>query len=354
MSYTFKEFDYLQIPYDDIVAATNNFDEYNFIFVFSYCNKVYRGELFRFGKKINVIVEKCENMKEDEILKRVSMLSRFKHKNIATFVGFCYEYGHSYFVTELAVTGINDHIQQIISVSRFKSDSSLYYLYKNLTCYRRLQICLGAARALSHIHEQKAVHGEFNGTRILLDKDLEAKVMCFVIKRRNRIWSDDLDIDPLSENIVTQKTDVYSFGKVLVEMFCERDPILNNQIAFDDDILNQMQSEAFTILNETLYKYLNKHEWCPDMAEIGRLLEKALFFQWKHEKTQMLPSIYSYVVANLTCPKATGLIEVWRHLNKVENVATKGVLRQASWQSEDSLKPHEDQVEAFMEFLVLL
>ncbi|XP_071687750.1 receptor-like protein kinase HERK 1 [Rutidosis leptorrhynchoides] len=328
MSSLFKEVDYLRIPYADIKAATNNFDTRNKIVfqcvkvkrdecikvesgyrlmstkgnmsasILSY--NVYKGELYRFGKRINIIVEYFGIIEEEELLKWVSLLSRFKHKNIPTFVGFCYDkYNMCYLVSECEFM---ESLEQILSITSNPSFRSEYCLdiRENLTCYHMLQICLGVARALSHIHDCHAIHGGFNSYRILLDKDFEAKVVGFIKDPEYiPLTRHTCYIDPEFERTktVTPKSDVYSFGVVLIDVFCQEyaaDQPWHYQefpeipeieyTHFDDNICKQMNSKAMTILLETLNKCLNnEREERPDMAEVVKQLEEALFLQWKHE-----------------------------------------------------------------------
>ncbi|XP_071687787.1 uncharacterized protein [Rutidosis leptorrhynchoides] len=314
----FKEFDYLRIPYHHIECATNDFDQRNVIERFqsekrgiiadevghySYIS-VYRGQLFRFGKKINVIVEEIKYMPEDEFLKVVSMLSRVRHKNIATFVGFCYrKYIASYLVSECEIKASLAKIVDISSPYSYSSDS-LESVYKNLTCSQRLKMCLGAARALSHIHDQKAVHSYFSSHKILLDRDLEAKVVGFVLIPPSRFPDDKFALytDPVSKltKTTTQESDVYSFGVVLIDVFCRQYTrlfgwIYTPQVSrihhrdIDDRISKKMNSEASIILSETLNQCLNNERvHRPNMADVVAQLEKALYFQMKHENPKII------------------------------------------------------------------
>ncbi|XP_071689600.1 probable receptor-like protein kinase At2g47060 [Rutidosis leptorrhynchoides] len=317
MSSLLEELDYLRIPYADIKAATNNFNTRNMIQRFQFRidemlivgesgygrYDVYKGELFRFGRRIHIIIEDIGYIPEEVLLKRVSVLSRFKHKNIPSFVGFFYEkYMGGYLVSECEFI---ESLEQILSIASYPEFSSKYCLdiRENLTCYHMLQICLGVARALSHIHDCHAIHGAFNSYRILLDKDFEAKVVGLIkIPGSSPSIRHTCYIDPVSErtDTLTLKSDVYSFGVVLIDLFCQR---LAHQLRhrldfpkfheikytdFDDNICKQMNSKALTILFGTLKKCLNYEcEERPDMADVVQQLEEASFLQWKHENPEI-------------------------------------------------------------------
>ncbi|XP_071718459.1 receptor-like protein kinase THESEUS 1 [Rutidosis leptorrhynchoides] len=284
------------IKYNDILDATNHFHTTNIIQQVEKYNHVYRGKLIRFGTRINVIVEKRLNMTAEELLKLVSMISRFKHKNIATFVGFSYSLDLvydaiadnciAYIVSDGEVKESLSQSQNIVHVFS-SSYNNFDYVYYKLTCSQRIQICMDAARALSYIHDCDAIHGDFRSTSVLLTEDLEVKVVCLVIIPENSTFSHYTDLD----FSVTQKSDVYSFGVVLKDLFCQQylNPSRSGNTAnfrfyFDDDIREQLHSQAFLILSETIDRCLNaQHQRRPNMDETVKLLDKALFLQRRHE-----------------------------------------------------------------------
>ncbi|XP_071718474.1 receptor like protein kinase S.2-like [Rutidosis leptorrhynchoides] len=294
-SSSFQELNELRIPYESMLAATNNFDPGNIIHKTLHNNYVYRGDLLWLRKRINVIVQRTECTTEDEILKMVSVLSRFKHKNIATFVGFCYRYGDSYIVTEGEVQGSLDQILNIVDVPSSSSKKNLV-VHKVLTCSQRLKICLGAARALRHIHEWGAVHGVFMTNKILLDENFEAKVVGWVISYT--------DSDTLNKSL-GPKSDVYSFGMVLIDLFCHEyakllrcggDTELSgiDNTHFDNNIRKQIHSQALAILLESLNKCLNgQGEQRPSMDEVVKLLDRAFILQGYQERSFGLEYIKS-------------------------------------------------------------
>ncbi|XP_071687752.1 receptor like protein kinase S.2-like [Rutidosis leptorrhynchoides] len=293
MSSLFKELDYIRIPYADIKAATNHFDINNMIQIPYENYYVYEGELFRSGKRINIIVERIIDIREVQLLEGVSVMSRFKHKNIPTFVGFCCNYDWGYLVSECEFMA---SLNQILNTPHPNIRKSEYHIRENLTCYHMLQICLGVARALSHIHDCHAIHGSFNRDKIFLDKDFEAKVVGFIdvpeINHLIKYTTHYVDPEYERTKTVTPKSDVYSFGVVLIDVFCRQYARRDQPweyTHFDDNICKQMNSKALTILLETLNKCLNnEREERPDMAEVVKQLEEALFLQWKHENPEII------------------------------------------------------------------
>ena len=88
-----------------------------------------------------------------EFWKEITMLSVYRHKNIVSFLGFCDENDEKILVYEFASRE---------SLDRYLSDI-------NLTWRQRLEICLGAARGLSYLHDprgtkQRVIHRDIKSS----------------------------------------------------------------------------------------------------------------------------------------------------------------------------------------------
>ncbi|KAL7596054.1 hypothetical protein Lser_V15G29986 [Lactuca serriola] len=93
------------------------------------------------------------------------MLSRYRHENLISLLGFCDEDGEKILVYEHASHGSLD-----LQLSR-----------PTLTWRQRLKICLGAAMGLSYLHDpkgtqQRVLHRDIKSSNILLDENWNAKV----------------------------------------------------------------------------------------------------------------------------------------------------------------------------------
>ncbi|GJT22455.1 kinase-like domain, phloem protein 2-like protein [Tanacetum coccineum] len=142
------DFAHLKIPLQDILYATNNFDEENLLGEADFGNH-YGGRLWRFRKLIEIQAQRWSNKEKDDDIEQqfwmeIFMLSSLKHKNLVSFVG----------------------------------DSMM------LTWVRRLEICVGIAQALSYIHydEPRAfsvIHRNINSETILLTDNFEPKLSEF-------------------------------------------------------------------------------------------------------------------------------------------------------------------------------
>ncbi|KAL3687475.1 hypothetical protein R1sor_013784 [Riccia sorocarpa] len=104
----------------------------------------------------------------------------------------------------------------------------------------RFKICLGVARGLSYLHEElqpKMIHRDIKPENILLDKDYNAKIADFgLIRPTDTDFSQTFTLniggtrgymppEYMSEGMVSEKLDVFSFGIVLLETVSGRKSI---------------------------------------------------------------------------------------------------------------------------------
>ncbi|XP_023729716.1 probable receptor-like protein kinase At5g59700 [Lactuca sativa] len=217
---------HLRIPLEDIKLATNNFGDDNFIASGGF-GKVYLGELILSGQPITVAVKRLDRtfgQGDREFFMEIQMLSCYKHKNLISLIGFCYEGAESILVYEHAKHG---------SLDKYLSDS-------NLSWTQRLQISLGAACGFNYLHndvgqQHRVLHRDIKSSNILLNENWEAKISDFGL---SKIGPSNVDltflvtnacgtvgyVDPeyVRSGILTKESDVYSFGVVLFEILCGR------------------------------------------------------------------------------------------------------------------------------------
>ncbi|KAL8240780.1 hypothetical protein R6Q59_014136 [Mikania micrantha] len=193
--------------------------------------RVYKGELLIAGKHTPVAVKRLNNNLGQgliEFLTEIQLLADQVHQHIISLLGYCDEEKEKVIVYEYAERG---------SLDRYIRPSDTPY---NLTWLERLEICVGAARGLDHLHNhvgkhQSIIHRDVKSANILLDEKWVAKVsdlglskLSFAGLDRSAVISHACGTPGYCEpeyiisGIVTKKSDVYSFGMVLFEVLCGR------------------------------------------------------------------------------------------------------------------------------------
>ncbi|PSS30632.1 Nodulation receptor kinase [Actinidia chinensis var. chinensis] len=190
---------------------------------------VYRGTLPD-GQEVAVKVRSATSTQGTrEFDNELNFLSAIRHENLVPLLGSCCE---------------ND--QQIL-VYPFMSNGSLQdRLYgeaakrKTLDWPTRLSIALGAARGLTYLHTYAGrcvIHRDVKSSNILLDHSMCAKVADFGFSKYAPQEGDSgaslevrgtagyLDPEYYSTQHLSAKSDVFSFGVVLLEIISGREPL---------------------------------------------------------------------------------------------------------------------------------
>ncbi|KAM3714957.1 hypothetical protein ACJW31_01G372100 [Castanea mollissima] len=192
--------------FEELKKHTNKFSEENSIGSGGY-GKVYLGTLPT-GQLIAIKRAQKESMQGGlEFKTEIELLSRVHHKNLVSLVGFCFDQGKSGF---------------------------------RLDWMRRLKIALGAARGLAYLHElanPPIIHRDIKSTNILLDEHLNAKVSDFGLSKpmgegeKGHVSTQVkgtmgyMDPEYYMTQQLTEKSDIYSFGVVMLELITARMPI---------------------------------------------------------------------------------------------------------------------------------
>ncbi|MCD9645482.1 hypothetical protein HAX54_034443 [Datura stramonium] len=194
---------------------------------------VYRGTLPD-GEEVAVKVRSATSTQGiREFNNELNLLSAITHENLLPLLGYCCE-----------------NEQQIL-VYPFMSNGSLQdRLYgaaakrKILDWPARLSIALGAARGLLYLHtfsERCLIHRDVKSSNILLDQSMCAKVADFGFSKYASQEGDSgtslevrgtagyLDPEYYSTQHLSAKSDVFSFGVVLLEILTGREPLNINK-----------------------------------------------------------------------------------------------------------------------------
>lgn len=186
-------------------------------------SEVYRGVL---DDQCFVAVKKYKDgTRKEELAKEVIVHSQINHKNVVRLLGCCTEENALAIVMEFSCNG---NLADILHRTNANGHVSF-------PLDRRLSIAIELAEVLSSMHSMYSpiLHGDIKPENILLDENLVPKISDFGIARlissngsqqtQNIIGSIGY-LDPLysQTGILTPKSDIYSFGVVLVEMITRK------------------------------------------------------------------------------------------------------------------------------------
>ncbi|CAL0320790.1 unnamed protein product [Lupinus luteus] len=213
-----KRYSYLEIK-----KATNSFR--NKLGKGGY-GSVYKGKLHD-GNLVAVKVLSESKGNGEEFINEVASISVTSHVNIVTLLGFCLEGSKRALIYKYMPNG---SVEKFIYKVKEPSNINLH-----LTCKAIFNIALGVARGLEYLHKgcnTKIVHFDIKPHNILLDEDFCPKISDFglakICNRQESILSlvgtrgtaGYIAPEVFSRNFggVSHKSDVYSYGMMVLEM----------------------------------------------------------------------------------------------------------------------------------------
>ncbi|XP_036063437.1 interleukin-1 receptor-associated kinase 4 [Onychomys torridus] len=235
-------------------------------------------------KKLGAMVEISTEELKQQFDQEIKVLAKCQHENLVELLGF----------------------------SRDSNDLCLVYAYMpngslldRLSCldgtpplswHMRCKIAQGAANGISFLHENHHIHRDIKSANILLDKDFTAKISDFGLARASakftqtvmtsRIVGTTAYMAPEAlRGELTPKSDIYSFGVVLLELITGLAAVDENrepQLLLD--IKDEIEDEE-----KTIEDYTDEKMDDTDPASVEAMYSAAS--QCLHEKKNKRPDI---------------------------------------------------------------
>ncbi|KAL2653913.1 hypothetical protein R1flu_022041 [Riccia fluitans] len=219
--------DNLRFSYKQLSVATHQFCEESKLGQGGFGN-VYRGVVPSTGE--TVAVKKLHHDSKQgikEFVAEVTIINQLRHRNIVRLLGWCCDREKFLLVYEFMPNG--------------SLDKALFHPAPGcvLTWKQRFNIILGAAEALHYLHEgwrQQIIHRDFKASNIMLDGNFNAMLGDFGLARMVGHHENPATtvvagtygyLAPEAHTLgkFTERTDVYAFGAVALEVACGRNAI---------------------------------------------------------------------------------------------------------------------------------
>ncbi|KAL0424554.1 UNVERIFIED_CONTAM: Proline-rich receptor-like protein kinase PERK8 [Sesamum radiatum] len=225
--------------YEELSGATNGFSANNLLGEGGF-GCVYKGVL---GDGRQVAVKQLKaggGQGEREFRAEVEIISRIHHRHLVSLVGYC----------------ISEN-QRLLVYDYVPNNTLHYHLHAKgkpvMDWASRVKVAAGAARGLSYLHEDcqpRIIHRDIKSTNILLDNNFEARVADFGLAKlaleldlhthvSTRVMGTFGYLAPeyASTGKLTEKSDVFSFGVVLLELITGRKPVDSSQPLGDESLV---------------------------------------------------------------------------------------------------------------------
>ncbi|GAA0147848.1 hypothetical protein LIER_07447 [Lithospermum erythrorhizon] len=258
--------------YKELVKATDEFSEKNLLGGGGF-GLVYKGCLTD-GREVAVKqLKEGGGQGEREFRAEVKTISHVHHKHLVSLVGYCISKS-----------------QRLLVYDYVPNKTLHFHLHEQddpvLDWDARLKIALGAARGIAYLHEDchpRIIHRDIKSSNILVDNNFEAQVSDFGLAR---LFSDSythvttrvmgtfgyMAPEYALSGKLTDKSDVFSFGVVLLELITGRKPVDSSQPLGEESLVewarpllnSALEGEDFEALVDPRLKdnYVDSEMFC--------------------------------------------------------------------------------------------
>ncbi|XAR59442.1 Non-specific serine/threonine protein kinase [Bertholletia excelsa] len=178
-------------------------------------------------------MDKTSEQAEDYFCREIELLARLHHRHLVTLRGFCVEKCERFLMYEYVANGsLKNHLHTPGRIP--------------LSWRTRFQIAIDVANALEYLYfycDPPLCHRDIKSSNILLDENFVAKVADFGLAHASKDGS--ICFEPVNTEIrgtpgymdpeyavtqeLTERSDVYSYGVVLLELITSRRAIQDNK-----------------------------------------------------------------------------------------------------------------------------
>ncbi|KAJ6795626.1 proline-rich receptor-like protein kinase PERK9 [Iris pallida] len=223
--------------YQELYNITNGFSDTNLLGEGGF-GCVYKGCLAD-GREVAVKQLKVGGSQgEREFTAEVEIISRVHHRHLVSLVGYCVSDNHRLLVYDFV-----------------PNDTLHHHLHSKggpvLDWATRVKVATGAARGIAYLHEDchpRIIHRDIKSSNILLDNNFEAQVADFGLARlamdacthvTTRVMGTFGYLAPeyASSGKLTERSDAYSYGVVLLELITGRKPVDTSQPLGDESLV---------------------------------------------------------------------------------------------------------------------
>ncbi|XP_062230398.1 proline-rich receptor-like protein kinase PERK1, partial [Phragmites australis] len=262
------------VSYADLAVATGGFSDANLLGQGGF-GRVYRGALPGAGEVAIKRLLPGSGQGDREFHAEVEIISRVHHRHLVSLVGYCI------------------HADQRLLVYEYVPNKTLeLHLHGSgqptLEWPQRWKIALGSAKGLAYLHEDcdpKIIHRDIKAANILLDYNFEPKVSDFGLARiqaggdthvSTRVMGTFGYLAPeyALSGRVTDRSDVFSFGVVLLELITGRRPVLSSEPYNDETLVSWARPLLTKALEEDTFDELIDPKLAAnyDAVDIQRLI----------------------------------------------------------------------------------